>query len=265
MADLAALKNNKDALARVIRDAKAKLRALNPDHKAAFRKLEDEMRREAEAVAAKRARGEQVIPEIEYEDIIADKVPATAVAAIRRTGCAVIRTVFPRSQAEYWNEKSGPVHHRQRLLRAEGRSQPRQVFLHPEVRQAADLRHLLVEGPGADAPGLEHGGHPRLPELPLAPRQRGPQLVRPQARDHLRRPHAPAPARRCQPRPLAPHGRGLGGALDRRRLSAGLPPCLRRRGGALRSLRRRLAHAYRRKSRRPPSAACSAPIRAGRR
>src|SRR5262245_30908455 len=107
MTDLAALKNNKDALARVIRDAKAKLRALNPDHQTAFRKLEDEMRREADSVAGKRARGEQVIPEIEYEGVIADQVPATAIDAIRRTGCAVIRAVFPRAQAEYWNEHLG--------------------------------------------------------------------------------------------------------------------------------------------------------------
>ncbi|HEY7688228.1 MAG TPA: YbiU family protein, partial [Dongiaceae bacterium] len=107
MTDLAALKDNKDALARVVSETKAKLRALNPDHKTAFRKLEEEMRREAEAVAGKRARGEPVIPEIEFQDVISDRVPGAAVAAIRRTGCAVIHNVFPRAQAEAWNGQLG--------------------------------------------------------------------------------------------------------------------------------------------------------------
>jgi hypothetical protein len=107
MTDLAALKDSKDALAKAIRDAKAKLRALNPDHATAFRKLEDEIRREADAVAGKRARGEQVVPEIDYRDIAAGRVPDAAIAAIRRTGTAVIRGVFPRAQAEDWNEQLG--------------------------------------------------------------------------------------------------------------------------------------------------------------
>ncbi len=46
-------------------------------------------------------------PEIAYADIAAGRVSESAVAAIRRTGTAVIRGVFPRAQAEAWNEELG--------------------------------------------------------------------------------------------------------------------------------------------------------------
>ncbi|MFM9844348.1 MAG: DUF1479 domain-containing protein [Dongiaceae bacterium] len=107
MTDLAALKNSKDALSRVIRDTKAKLRALNPDYGAAFRAMEDDIRREVDALAGKRERGESIVPEIAYADIAAGRVSGSAIAAVRRTGTAVIRGVFPRAQAEDWNEQLG--------------------------------------------------------------------------------------------------------------------------------------------------------------
>ena len=107
MTDLAALRNSKEALARVIRETKAKLRALNPDYATAFRAMADDIRGEVDAVAVRRERGELVIPEIAYGDIKADRVPDSAIAAIRRTGTAVIRGVFPHSQAADWNEQLG--------------------------------------------------------------------------------------------------------------------------------------------------------------
>jgi hypothetical protein len=107
MTNLAALKDDRAALARAIRDAKREIRAALPDGKAVFAEVEADIRREAEDIAARRARGEPVIPEIAYADIRAGRVPEAAIAAIRRTGTAVIRGVFPRAQAEDWNEELG--------------------------------------------------------------------------------------------------------------------------------------------------------------
>ncbi|KEF61574.1 uncharacterized protein A1O9_03142 [Exophiala aquamarina CBS 119918] len=46
-----------------------------------------------------RAKGSSVIPSMEFEDILAGKVPQTSLDAVRHRGTAVIRNVLPRQQA----------------------------------------------------------------------------------------------------------------------------------------------------------------------
>ncbi len=83
--------------------AKAQLRRALPNYAAVFADMQDELGREAAAIAARHADGDPIVPSVAYDDILADKVPAETVAAIHRHGCAVVRGVFPRAQAEAWD------------------------------------------------------------------------------------------------------------------------------------------------------------------
>ena len=75
-------------------------------HKA-FGEVTDHVRREADRIQADAAAGRQVIPEIAYADVRDGKVSDAAVATIRKTGCAVVRGVYPESLATGWFEEVG--------------------------------------------------------------------------------------------------------------------------------------------------------------
>jgi hypothetical protein len=65
--------------------------------------IEDHVRAEVADIKAEQARGEDVWPVIDFADIDAGTVPAELVAKLHRRGCAVIRGLFPRDQAEEWD------------------------------------------------------------------------------------------------------------------------------------------------------------------
>ncbi len=90
-------------LARNIAAAKAELRRGLSNYREVFTDVAEELGREADTIAGRLADGEQVVPSIEYADIVADAVAADDVAAIRRHGCLVVRGVFPRAQAQAWD------------------------------------------------------------------------------------------------------------------------------------------------------------------
>lgn len=69
--------------------------------------IEADMRREVDAIAGARARGEAIIPELDYKSVREGKVSEAVKAAVRRRGAAVVRNVFPRAQAEAWNQAVG--------------------------------------------------------------------------------------------------------------------------------------------------------------
>src|SRR4051794_30279522 len=69
--------------------------------------VEADLRAEVEDIAARRTRGESIIPEIDYRLVREGKVPDSVKAEIRRRGAAVVRNVFPRAQAEAWNQAIG--------------------------------------------------------------------------------------------------------------------------------------------------------------
>lgn len=73
----------------------------------AFAEVTEFIRREADRIQADNAAGRPVVPEIAYADIRDGKVPDTVKAAIRRTGCAVVRGVYPESQARDWFAELG--------------------------------------------------------------------------------------------------------------------------------------------------------------
>ncbi|MEQ8699985.1 MAG: DUF1479 family protein [Bauldia litoralis] len=72
------------------------------DLKRAFAEVRDHVARAAEAIQADQAAGRQVIPEVAYADIAAGTVSDDTRQAIRRTGCAIVRGVYPEEQASGW-------------------------------------------------------------------------------------------------------------------------------------------------------------------
>jgi len=73
----------------------------------AFAEVTDHVKREAERIQADTAAGRQVIPEIDYAAIRDGSVPEETRAAIRRTGCAVVRGVYPEAVASAWFDEVG--------------------------------------------------------------------------------------------------------------------------------------------------------------
>jgi hypothetical protein len=75
-------------------------------HKA-FGEVTDHVKREADRIQADAAAGRQVVPEVPYADIRDGKVSEATKAAIRRTGCAVVRGVYPETMASDWFAEVG--------------------------------------------------------------------------------------------------------------------------------------------------------------
>src|SRR5688572_20204416 len=73
--------------------------------KDAFRRIEERIRRETEIIKAETAAGRSPLPEVDFRAVKDDKVPEAIKDAIRRRGFAVIRGVYPRAQAEDWNQE----------------------------------------------------------------------------------------------------------------------------------------------------------------
>lgn len=89
-----------------IRETKRRLRA-SQDVKSAFSEVRDHIRRDVEAIRDNADKGRSSIPELDFRAIRSGGVPASAVEAIRKTGTAIIRGVFPRQMAEDWNAELG--------------------------------------------------------------------------------------------------------------------------------------------------------------
>jgi hypothetical protein len=87
-----------------IRAVKKQLRNELPRYKEVFQEVEAEMRRKVDEIAELRRRGEPVIPEIRYADIVAGRVGDDAIAAIRDRGACVVRGVFSAQRAAGWDE-----------------------------------------------------------------------------------------------------------------------------------------------------------------
>jgi hypothetical protein len=88
-----------------IRATKARLRRQLPDYREVFAEVAKEIEAEANVLASRRERGEEIIPSVPYEDVEAGTVSAEAIADIKARGCAVIRGVFSAKQARTWNDE----------------------------------------------------------------------------------------------------------------------------------------------------------------
>jgi hypothetical protein len=93
-----------DDLAAAIRQAKKELRAALPNYREVFADVDAAISTEAKRIAAQRDRGENVIPEIRFDDITAQRVTAEQIAQVKSRGACVIRHVFPRAQVQGWDD-----------------------------------------------------------------------------------------------------------------------------------------------------------------
>jgi hypothetical protein len=75
--------------------------------KRAFDEAKDYVRRAADRVRADTDAGRPTIPEIAYRDIRDGKVSDATRAAIRRSGCAIVRSVFASALAREWFDEVG--------------------------------------------------------------------------------------------------------------------------------------------------------------
>ncbi len=96
-----------DQLTERIVATKRKLRSQLPNRAEVFAEVEAHVRREVEHIRERGARGEAVIPEIDYAAIAEGRVGAAEVGEIKRRGAVVVRGTFPRRQAEAWNDELG--------------------------------------------------------------------------------------------------------------------------------------------------------------
>ncbi|SAK57379.1 DUF1479 domain-containing protein [Caballeronia ptereochthonis] len=87
-----------------IRAVKKQLREGLPRYKEVFQEVEAEIRRKVEAIAELRRRGEPVIPELRYADIVARRVSEETIAAIKDRGACIVRGVFGPQRAAGWDE-----------------------------------------------------------------------------------------------------------------------------------------------------------------
>jgi hypothetical protein len=75
--------------------------------KRAYADVREHVRRAADKVREDVAAGRTVVPEIEYRDIRDSNVQEATRQAIRKTGCAVVRGVFPVGLARDWFAELG--------------------------------------------------------------------------------------------------------------------------------------------------------------
>src|SRR3954463_1083641 len=96
-----------DNVGESIKATKQALRAKLPDLKRVMAEVEEDLKREVEVIANARAKGNTVVPIIEYQDIVDEKISEATRAEMRRRGVTVVRGVYPRGEAEAWNEEIG--------------------------------------------------------------------------------------------------------------------------------------------------------------
>lgn len=96
-----------DDLPQAIREIKQRLRQELPNYAEVFAALEENMKRQIEAIHAEQARGENPVPQIHADDIFHHRVSEQQKALIRQRGCCTVKGVFPQAQARAWNEEIG--------------------------------------------------------------------------------------------------------------------------------------------------------------
>lgn len=89
-----------------IRSTKSDLRQLH-DTEQSFERVRKELNKEVEVIQDASARGESVIPDIQFSDLKAKRISTATRNEIKRRGCVVVRNVFSENQAGDWNNELG--------------------------------------------------------------------------------------------------------------------------------------------------------------
>ena len=92
-------------LPEAIRETKKKLRRDLPAYANVFQEFESEMSRKVAQIVNEREAGEDVIPVLQYSDIVAGSVSPEMVSKIKDRGACVIRQTFAPEQARAWDDE----------------------------------------------------------------------------------------------------------------------------------------------------------------
>jgi hypothetical protein len=90
-----------------IRQAKQLIQQKNPQWRNTFEEMTASIQAEVEEIKVLHEQGKSIIPELEYQAVIANEVTDEQKALIKKRGCVVIRNTFPRQQAQQWSEEIG--------------------------------------------------------------------------------------------------------------------------------------------------------------
>jgi hypothetical protein len=94
-----------DNLPEAIRTTKEALREALPNYAEIFHQVESEMRRRVDRIVQERKAGQEVVPIVQYADVESGTVPAEMIEKIKDRGACVVRSTFPREQAEAWDDE----------------------------------------------------------------------------------------------------------------------------------------------------------------
>ena len=86
-------------------EAKKKLKTLSSDHKKNFINIEKNITIEVEEIEQCVANNKEVIPELDYHQLVSNAVDKNLVNLIKKRGCVIIRNVFDKKQIEFWNDE----------------------------------------------------------------------------------------------------------------------------------------------------------------
>ncbi|MEP0941382.1 MAG: YbiU family protein [Rhizobiaceae bacterium] len=95
-----------ETISKFIAETKTYLRS-KQDVAAAFGEVRDQIMRDVEEIQENAAKDRPNIPEVDYSAVQSASISRETTAAIKKAGAAIIRGVFPKSQAEDWNAELG--------------------------------------------------------------------------------------------------------------------------------------------------------------
>ena len=73
-----------------------------PDIMERFNEVEAKVSEDIRTIESSKIKGESVIPEIMYSDIINNKIDNKTIELIKRHGAVLVRNVFPQEKSEKW-------------------------------------------------------------------------------------------------------------------------------------------------------------------
>lgn len=98
-----------DDVPEAIRESKQLLRQLAAEHgadfKVTFDALTESIREEVAEIKLLKDQGGQIVPELEYTDLIASGMTDSQKTLIRKRGCTIVRNIFPEDQVVQWDDE----------------------------------------------------------------------------------------------------------------------------------------------------------------
>ena len=86
-------------------EAKKKLKGLSSNYKENFNLISKKILLEVEEIEELKVEKKEIIPEIDYKNLISNSVKLELIDLIKKRGCIIIRNVFDRNKVKLWNDE----------------------------------------------------------------------------------------------------------------------------------------------------------------